>query len=99
MTCGELGCARSNWDGSGGNNHGVDHYNRTQHPIVCKLRTITPEGTADIHCYKCDELRLDSSLTSHLKVFKLNVAEQTKTEKSMAELVSFIRYLFLSFKC
>lgn len=46
MTCGHLGCGRKNWDGTGGNNHAVDHFDQTKHPLVCKLGTITPEGTA-----------------------------------------------------
>jgi ubiquitin carboxyl-terminal hydrolase 5/13 len=46
MTCGHLGCGRKNWDGSGGNNHAVEHYQNHQHVLVCKLGTITPEGTA-----------------------------------------------------
>jgi ubiquitin carboxyl-terminal hydrolase 5/13 len=46
MACGHLGCGRKNWDGSGGNNHAVEHFDKTFHPLVCKLGTITPEGTA-----------------------------------------------------
>jgi ubiquitin carboxyl-terminal hydrolase 5/13 len=46
MACGHLGCGRKNWDGSGGNNHAVDHYQSHNHPVVCKLGTITPEGNA-----------------------------------------------------
>lgn len=46
MTCGHLGCGRKNWDGTGGNNHAIDHFESHKHPLVCKLGTITPEGTA-----------------------------------------------------
>jgi ubiquitin carboxyl-terminal hydrolase 5/13 len=46
MTCGHLGCGRKQYDGSGGNNHGVDHGKDAHHPLVCKMGTITPEGTA-----------------------------------------------------
>ena len=46
MTCGHLGCGRKNWDGTGGNNHAVEHFESHHHPLVCKLGTITPEGTA-----------------------------------------------------
>lgn len=66
MTCGHLGCGRSNFDGSGGNNHGVDHGKKTHHPVVCKLGTITAEGSASIHCYDCDEEVLDKNLGEHL---------------------------------
>jgi ubiquitin carboxyl-terminal hydrolase 5/13 len=46
MTCGNIGCGRKNYDGSGGNNHGIQHYQSTFHPVSCKLGTITAEGTA-----------------------------------------------------
>jgi len=26
LACGHLGCGRKNYDGSGGNNHGVEHF-------------------------------------------------------------------------
>ena len=46
LVCGNLGCGRKQFDGSGGNGHGLAHFDKTKHPISCKLRTITPEGTA-----------------------------------------------------
>jgi ubiquitin carboxyl-terminal hydrolase 5/13 len=46
LTCGYVGCGRKQFDGTGGNDHGLKHYEETLHPIVCKLGTITPEGTA-----------------------------------------------------
>ena len=46
LTCGNLGCGRKFWDGSGGNNHGIDHYEKTKHPIAVKTGTITPNGDA-----------------------------------------------------
>ena len=66
MNCGHLGCSRKNYDGSGGNNHAVDHYTSSKHPLVCKLGTITPEGTASIFCYDCDDDVLDKKLADHL---------------------------------
>eukprot|EP00455_Lapot_gusevi_P051951 TRINITY_DN7850_c0_g1_i3.p1 TRINITY_DN7850_c0_g1~~TRINITY_DN7850_c0_g1_i3.p1 ORF type:complete len:827 (+),score=318.13 TRINITY_DN7850_c0_g1_i3:228-2483(+) len=86
LTCGALGCARRNYDGSGGNGHGEAHFLATGHPLVCRMGTITPEGTADIHCYSCDELRLDENLSAHLAHFGIRVADQTKTAKSLAEM-------------
>jgi ubiquitin carboxyl-terminal hydrolase 5/13 len=88
MTCGHLGCARRNFDGSGGNGHGVAHYESSRHALVCKIGTITPEGAADIHCYLCDEQRLDHQLVQHLQTFGIEVSQQQKTEKSLAEMVS-----------
>ena len=32
------------FSGTGGNNHAVDHYNETKHPLAVKLGTITTEG-------------------------------------------------------
>jgi ubiquitin carboxyl-terminal hydrolase 5/13 len=46
LTCGNVGCGRKHFDGSGGNGHGMAHYEASRHPVSCKLGTITPEGTA-----------------------------------------------------
>lgn len=46
LTCGYLGCGRKNYDGSGGNNHAINHFESTSHPLVVKTGTITPEGDA-----------------------------------------------------
>lgn len=46
LTCGNLGCGRRQFDGSGGNNHALEHFEATGHGVSCKLGTITPEGTA-----------------------------------------------------
>ncbi|KAJ2889686.1 ubiquitin C-terminal hydrolase Ubp14, partial [Coemansia aciculifera] len=86
LTCGNVGCGRRQYDGSGGNNHGIAHYEETGHCVSVKLGTITPEGTADAYCYSCDDNKMDPHLAAHLKVFGINVAAQLKTEKSIAEL-------------
>jgi len=41
LTCGNAGCGRKNWDGTGGNNHAINHFEQTGHPVVVKLGTIT----------------------------------------------------------
>jgi ubiquitin carboxyl-terminal hydrolase 5/13 len=87
LTCGNKGCGRKNFDGTGGNNHGIDHYETTGHPVVCKLGTITPEGEADVFCYLCGEMRKDPELQAHLATFNVNIKTQSKTEKSLAEMV------------
>jgi len=46
LTCGHMGCGRKAHDGTGGNNHGVDHEKDSKHPVVVKMGTITPEGKA-----------------------------------------------------
>jgi len=83
---GHLGCGRRYYDGSGGNNHGVEHWEATGHCLALKLGTITADGTASIHCYKCDEDVLDDKLAEHLAVFGIDMGTQVKTEKSMAEM-------------
>ena len=42
---------------------------------------------SDIYCYICDDAKLDPDLATHLQTFGIEVLGQTKTEKSMTELV------------
>lgn len=86
MTCGHLGCGRQVFGGGGGNGHAVSHANSSHHPVVCKLGTITPQGTASIHCYDCDDEVLDNKLGEHLGKLGIEIQSQTKTEKSTTEL-------------
>jgi len=86
MTCGFLGCSRKYYDGTGGNNHAVDHSTNFGHTVVCKLGTITPEGTASIYCYKCDDDKIDKNLKEHLSVLGIDISSQVKTEATMTEL-------------
>jgi ubiquitin carboxyl-terminal hydrolase 5/13 len=86
LTCGSLGCGRPQFGGGGGNGHGLAHFDQTAHPVALKLGTITPEGTADIYCYSCNDARLDLELKAHCATFGIHLASQTKTEKSMTEL-------------
>eukprot|EP00166_Cyanidium_caldarium_P000162 ctg_1042.g389 len=84
-------CGRSHFDGSGGRNHAWEHFkacmnDRRPHAVAVKLGTITPEGTADVHCYECDELRIDPELAAHLAVFGIDVSTQEKTEMSLVEM-------------
>ncbi|KAF7327777.1 Ubiquitin carboxyl-terminal hydrolase [Mycena kentingensis (nom. inval.)] len=87
LTCGSLGCGRQLYGvANGGNGHGLKHYEETGHPVSVKLGTITPEGGADIYCYKCDDSKLDHDLALHLSTFGINVNTAQKTEKSMTEM-------------
>ncbi|KAJ2233934.1 ubiquitin C-terminal hydrolase Ubp14 [Coemansia sp. RSA 1722] len=86
LVCGHVGCGRRQYDGSGGNNHAIGHFEKTGHRVSIKLGTITPEGTADAYCYACDDNKMDPNLASHLTAFGINVSAQQKTEKSIAEL-------------
>ena len=51
LTDGSLNCGRKYFDGSGGNNHASEHYNRTKYPLVVKLGTITPNGAGLIEMF------------------------------------------------
>ena len=86
LECGNLGCGRSQWGGVGGNSHGLAHADQVSHGVAVKLGSITPEGSADIYCYKCNEERIDPELASHLKHWGINIAEREKTEKSLMEM-------------
>ncbi|KAK6946790.1 Zinc finger, UBP-type [Dillenia turbinata] len=43
LTDGMILCGRRNWDGTGGNNHAVEHYRETGYPLAVKLGTITAD--------------------------------------------------------
>jgi ubiquitin carboxyl-terminal hydrolase 5/13 len=86
LTCGNLGCGRSQFGGVGGNSHGVAHKNETSHPVAVKLGSLTAEGTADVYCYACDDERVDPELPAHLLRWGINISDRQKTEKSLTEL-------------
>ena len=54
LTDGSILCGRKFWDGSGGNNHAVDHYEQAKHPLAVKLGTITPEGGGNVLHVLCN---------------------------------------------
>ncbi|KAK3636701.1 ubiquitin C-terminal hydrolase Ubp14 [Elasticomyces elasticus] len=87
LTCGNLGCGRSQWGvPNAGNNHGIDHTTSTSHPVAVKLGSLTADGNADIYCYACDEERVDPELVPHLKHWGIDLEGRAKTEKSMTEM-------------
>lgn len=53
LTDGMILCGRRNWDGTGGNNHAVEHYKETGYPLAVKLGTITSDlegaGNTSLH--------------------------------------------------
>ena len=113
MTCGHLGCGRKYYDGSGGNNHAAEHFDtHKSHAVACKLGTITPEGNAckkifiilcysnnivALYCYACNDDVNDPSLADHMEKIGIDIRRQTKTEKTITELVTktFISYTFI----
>ena len=86
LECGNLGCGREQFGGIAGNSHGLKHTEMTSHAVAVKLGSITPEGTADIYCYACNEERTDPELANHLARWGINIAEREKTEKSLTEM-------------
>ena len=47
LTDGTILCGRKYFDGSGGNNHALEHYKKTGFPLAVKLGTITPSGAGE----------------------------------------------------
>ncbi|KAL9129150.1 MAG: hypothetical protein Q9217_002325 [Psora testacea] len=86
LQCGNLGCGRAQYGGVGGNSHGLKHTEETSHAVAVKLGSITPEGTADIYCYACNDERSDPEIAKHLAHWGINIAEREKTEKSLTEM-------------
>ena len=44
LTDGKVFCGRRYFDGTGGNNHALLHFQQTGFPLAVKLGTITPDG-------------------------------------------------------
>jgi ubiquitin carboxyl-terminal hydrolase 5/13 len=86
LQCGNLGCGRAQFGGLRGQSHGLEHKNTTGHAVAVKLGSITPDGTADVYCYQCEEERLDDDLGKHLAHWGIILAERQKTEKSLTEM-------------
>jgi len=86
LQCGNLGCGREQFGGAGGNSHALAHSKDTHHGVAVKLGSITPEGTADIFCYTCDDERVDEEVGAHLANWGIILAERQKTEKSLTEM-------------
>jgi ubiquitin carboxyl-terminal hydrolase 5/13 len=89
---GFVGGGRKNWDGSGGNNTAVDHYEQMkaagkEYPLSVKLGTITPEG-ADIFSYPedCSVAMPKERLAELLAHWGVDIMTSVKTEKDMQEL-------------
>ena len=86
LVCGNLGCGRKQMGGVEGNSHGLGHALESGHGVAVKLGSITPEGSADVYCYKCDDERIDSEIGKHLAHWGIRLAERQKTEMSLTEM-------------
>ncbi|KAF7822784.1 Ubiquitin carboxyl-terminal hydrolase 14 [Senna tora] len=86
LTDGMILCGRRNWDGSGGNNHAVEHYKETGYPLAVKLGTITADlEAADVFSYPEDDSVIDPHLAQHLAFFGIDFSSLQKTEMTTAE--------------
>ena len=83
LTCGNLSCGRKE---TGGNQHAIEHYKKTKHPLVVKTGTITPDGEASLYCYTCDNDVKDDSLAIHLSNLGIDINTQKKTDKTVTEM-------------
>lgn len=90
LTCGNIGCGRAHFDGTGGNSHARTHNSLTSHPLACKLGTISADGLADVFCYVCDDDVLDTGLGDRLALLGIDVGSRQKTEKTTGELVCIL---------
>uniref|UniRef100_A0AAQ5XZI0 Ubiquitin carboxyl-terminal hydrolase n=1 Tax=Amphiprion ocellaris TaxID=80972 RepID=A0AAQ5XZI0_AMPOC len=79
LTDGKVLCGRRYFDGSGGNNHALLHFQETGYPLAVKLGTITPDG-ADVYSYDEDDMVLDSKLPEHLTHFGIDMMTMEKLE-------------------
>jgi len=86
LSDGTVLCGRKFFDGTGGNNHALEHFNTTGYPLAVKLGTISGDGKADVYSYAEDDMVEDPQLKRHLAHFGINMEGLTKTDKSMAEL-------------
>lgn len=86
LTDGSILCGRKNFDGSGGNDHAVEHFKITGFPLAVKLGTITADHKADVFSYVEDDMVIDQKLPEHLNHFGINIQMMEKSEKSMIEL-------------
>ncbi|KAG9452804.1 hypothetical protein H6P81_005708 [Aristolochia fimbriata] len=86
LTDGMILCGRKNWDGTGGNNHAIEHYKETSYPLAVKLGTITADlSAADVFSYPEDESVEDPLLAEHLAFFGIDFSSLQKTELTTAE--------------
>ena len=83
LTCGNISCGRKD---TGGNEHAIEHYKNTNHPLVVKIGTISPDSQASLFCYSCNNDVKDENLSTHLQVLGIDIKEQKKTGKTITEM-------------
>lgn len=86
LTDGMILCGRSNWDGTGGNDHAIEHYREKKYPLAVKLGTLSADlEKADVFSYPEDESVDDPLLAQHLAFFGIDFSSLQKTEMTTAE--------------
>ena len=78
LTDGTFLCGRKFFDGTGGNNHALEHYQATGYPLAVKLGTISGDGKADVYSYAEDDMVEDPHLKQHLSHFGINMEGMQK---------------------
>lgn len=86
LTDGSILCGRKFFNGTGGNDHAIEHYRTTGYPLAVKLGTITKEGNGDVYSYDENDMVDDPNLIIHLSHWGINISNMEKTDKSMIEL-------------
>ena len=92
LSDGFIGGGRKNFDGSGGSNGAIDHFNQLKaeeskmYPLAVKLGTISADGTADVYSYEEDCMVTDPLLGQHLAHWGIDPLRLSKSDKTMAEL-------------
>ena len=92
LSDGFIGGGRRNFDGSGGSNGAIDHFNDMKnnhnllYPLAVKLGTISPDGSADVYSYEEEDMVIDPFLKAHLAHWGIDATYQKKSEKTLAEL-------------
>ncbi|MES1907881.1 MAG: hypothetical protein MHM6MM_000915 [Cercozoa sp. M6MM] len=91
LSTGHIGSGRRQWDGSGGTDGALTHYENTgrQYPLVVKLGTVNPLG-ADVYSYAKDEDRMVTipreRLAQLLAHWGIDMSQMRRTSKTMDEL-------------
>lgn len=88
ITCGNVGCSRKQFGTDiSGNSHALDHFTKTNHPIVVKIGSLSSiEEKCDAFCYICNDEIIVKDLSKFLLNFNINLQNVVKTEKNLTEL-------------
>jgi len=90
LTCGNYACGRKIPlekqlpTFQGGDGHAIEHYEKTGHPLVCKLRS-SSITFADVYCYDCQDSVKNPFLDGHLSHFGVRLETLLKTEPNLEE--------------